>query len=204
MSEFALSAVERPETGTGASRRLRRTDMVPAIVYGGEQPPVQLALEGKTLRKALSNAAFHSQVINLSLGDTCWQTIVKDVQVHPARGDVLHMDFLRVDATHQITTTVPLRFHGEDSAPGVKAGGAVSHSLQSVEVRCLAKNLPEAIDVDMSAMAMDETLHLSHLKLPTGISLVQLEQGADHDLPVVSIHASRAKAESKDESASED
>ncbi|MCY4472442.1 MAG: 50S ribosomal protein L25/general stress protein Ctc [Kistimonas sp.] len=196
MSEFALTAVERTEAGTGASRRLRRTDKVPAIVYGGDTAPVQVVLEGKTLRKALNTPSFHNQIINLDVDGSSCRTIIKDIQVHPARGDVMHMDFLRVDATHLVTTTVPLRFHGEDSAPGIKAGGIASHTLQSVEVRCLAQNLPEHLDVDLSQMKMDETIHLSQLQLPTGISLSQLEQGTDHDLPVVSIHAPRGKAES--------
>lgn len=201
MSEFAIDAVARKDVGKGASRRLRHADLVPAIVYGGEAAPLQVTLQGKAVRKALEAEGFYSQVINLNVDGTVQQAILKDVQRHPARGDAMHLDFLRVDATHEVTTTVALHFINEDTSVGVKAGGAVAHNLQEVEVRCLPADLPEFIEVDMAAVEMGASLHLSDLTVPAGVVLTQLAHGEDHDLPVVSINAPRGAEEAEGEAA---
>lgn len=201
MSEFAIDAVARKDVGKGASRRLRHADLVPAIVYGGEVAPLQVTLQGKAVRKALEAEGFYSQVINLNVDGTVQQAILKDVQRHPARGDAMHLDFLRVDATHEVTTTVSLHFINEDTSVGVKAGGAIAHNLQEVEVRCLPSALPEFIEVDMAAVEMGASLHLSDLTVPAGVVLTQLAHGEDHDLPVVSINAPRGVEETEGEAA---
>ncbi|WP_281645699.1 50S ribosomal protein L25/general stress protein Ctc [Parendozoicomonas sp. Alg238-R29] len=195
MSEFTLNAVARKDVGKGASRRLRHADLIPAIIYGGEATPAQVTLEGKAVRKALESEAFYSSIVTLSVDGKSQQALLKDIQRHPARGDAMHMDFLRVDAAHEVTTSVPLHFVNEETSVGVKAGGAVSHNLQEVEVRCLPADLPEFIEVDMADVEMGASLHLSNLSVPTGVTLTQLAHGEAHDLPVVSINAPRGTDE---------
>ncbi len=195
MSEFTLNAVARQDVGKGASRRLRHADKVPAIIYGGSAEPVQVTLAGKAVRKALEAEAFYSSIVTLDVDGKAQQAILKDLQRHPARGDAMHMDFLRVEADHELTTHVSLHFINEDTCVGVKAGGAVAHNLQEVEVRCLPADLPEFIEVDMADVEMGAALHLSDVKVPAGVTLTQLAHGDDHNLPVASVNAPRAVEE---------
>ena len=204
MSEFALNAEARKDVGKGASRRLRHADLVPGIIYGGEAAPVQITLEGKAVRKALEAEAFYSQIINLTVDGKDQQAILKDVQRHPAKGHAMHMDFLRVDATHEVTTMVSLHFINEETSVGVKAGGAVAHNLNEVEIRCLPADLPEFIEVDMAAVEMGASLHLSDLTVPAGVVLVKLAHGEEHDLPVASIAAARGGEEEAEEAEGEE
>ena len=198
MSEaIKLSAVARKDVGKGASRRLRHADLVPAIIYGGEAEPVQVTLEGKAVRKALEAEAFYSQIVTLVVEGAEQQVILKDLQRHPAKEFAMHMDFLRVDATHAITTHVPLHFINEEACPGVKAGGAVSHTRVEVEVKCLAADLPEFIEVDMAAVELGGHVHLSDLTLPAGVELVAHDLSQD----VASVLAARG---AKEEEASEE
>ncbi len=204
MSEFTLNAVERKDVGKGASRRLRHADLVPGIIYGGETAPLQITVEGRSIRKSLEAEAFYSSIVTLVVDGKKEQAILKDVQRHPARGDAMHMDFLRVSANQEITTSVPLHFLNEETAVGVKAGGAIAHNLQEVEVRCLPADLPEFIEVDMAAVELGASLHLSNLAVPAGVTLTQLALGEEHDLPVVSINAPRGAAEETEEEAGEE
>ena len=199
MSEFTLNAVERKDVGKGASRRLRHADLVPGIVYGGETAPVQITVEGRLVRKSLEAEAFYSSIITLVVDGKNEAALLKDVQRHPATGAAMHMDFLRIDATQEITTNVPLHFINEETSVGVKAGGVVVHNLQDVEVRCLPANLPEFIEIDMKAVEMGASVHLSDIAVPAGVVLTQLALGEDHDLPVVSINATRASADASEE-----
>ena len=139
--------------------------------------------------------AFYSQVIQLTVGKNVQSVILKDVQRHPAREDAMHLDFQRVDASHVVTLTIPLHFVNEEKSAGIKAGGVAVHNLQEVEVQALPSSLPEFIAVDMSAVEVDQTVHLSDLQVPEGVTLVQLGRGADHDLPVVHINPARKEAQ---------
>ena len=195
-NEFELTAESRSDTGKGASRRLRRNaDLVPAIVYGGDKAPQNIALEARELKKALENEAFYSHVIKLSIDGKKEDVLLKALQRHPAKPVIMHADFLRVVAGHEVTVHVPLHFINEDSCVGVKkSGGVISHTMTEVEVNCLPKDLPEFIEVDMAGVDLNQIVHLSDLKLPKGVSIPFLAQGPDHDLPVANVHAARVAA----------
>ena len=194
--DFDLVAEIRDEQGKGASRRLRRNaDLVPAIVYGGDKAPQNIALEARELKKALENEAFYSHVIKLSIDGKKEDVLLKALQRHPAKPVIMHADFLRVVAGHEVTVHVPLHFINEDSCVGVKkSGGVISHTMTEVEVNCLPKDLPEFIEVDMAGVDLNQIVHLSDLKLPKGVSIPFLAQGPDHDLPVANVHAARVAA----------
>ena len=204
MVDFSLNANARNDLGKGASRRLRRNaDLVPAIVYGGDKAPQNIALEARELKKALENEAFYSHVIKLSIDGKKEDVLLKALQRHPAKPVIMHADFLRVVAGHEVTVHVPLHFINEDSCVGVKkSGGVISHTMTDVEVNCLPKDLPEFIEVDMAGVDLNQIVHLSDLKLPKGVSIPFLAQGPDHDLPVANVHAARVAA-ADDEPAAE-
>ncbi len=185
---FELSAESRADMGKGASRRLRHEGKVPAIIYGGDKDPQSITLEQRQLLKNLENEAFYSHILTVTVDGTAEKALLRDMQRHPSKPIVMHVDLLRVNMSDTIHVNVPLHFKGEEVAPGVKtAGGLVSHELNDVEVECLATDLPEFIEVDVSGLDVGETIHLSDLVLPKGVSLVQLQR--EHDLSVVSIHA---------------
>ena len=195
MVDFTLNAKARTDLGKGASRRLRRNaDLVPAIVYGGDKAPQNVALEARELKKALENEVFYSHVISLSIDGKKEDVLLKALQRHPAKPMIMHADFLRVVAGHEVTVHVPLHFVNEDSCAGVKKGGIISHTMTEVEVHCLPKDLPEFIEVDMAAVELDQIIHLTDLKLPKGVAITALAQGTDHDLPVANVHAARVAA----------
>lgn len=190
---FELAAVVRQDKGKGASRRLRRLDqLVPGIIYGGEKEPVLLSLKENEVRKALQNEAFYSHILTINVDGKKEKAILKDLQRHPAKPMIYHMDFLRVSGKEAITMHVPLHFTGEENAPGVKDGGIVSHLKTDLEIKCLPKDLPEFIEVDVSNLALDQSLHLTDIKLAKGLEHAHGPIDADHDLPVVSIHVPKA------------
>ena len=197
MVDFTLRAIARDDLGKGASRRLRRNaDMVPAIIYGGSKAPQSVSLEARELTKALENEAFFSHVIKVDVDGKNNNVLIKALQRHPAKGHVMHVDLLRVIAGHEVTVLVPLHFINEKSCAGVKQGGGIiSHTMTEVEVHCLPKDLPEFIEVDMAEVELNGIVHLTDLKLPKGVSLTALAQGADHDLPVANVHAPRVAVE---------
>ncbi|PCD01334.1 50S ribosomal protein L25/general stress protein Ctc [Halopseudomonas pelagia] len=205
MVDFTLKAIARDDLGKGASRRLRRNaDMVPAIVYGGEKAPQSVSLEARELKKALENEAFFSHVIKLNVDGKKQDVLIKALQRHPAKGHVMHADLLRVVAGHEVTVHVPLHFINEATCVGVKQGGGIiSHTMTDVEVTCLPKDLPEFIEVDMAKIELGGIVHLTDLKLPKGVSIVALVQGADHDLPVANVHAPRVVSDEEDTAESE-
>ncbi len=175
---FELDAELRQKCGKGDSRRLRRLHgRIPAIIYGGDKPPVAVTLEHKKVQKALENKAFYSHILTLRLEKSHEQVVLKDLQRHHFKKAIHHMDFQRVSTTQEMHLRVPLQFVGEATCPAVKAGGMVHHHFMDVEVRCLASLLPEFIEVDLSGMAMDQILHLSDLKMPKGVHLVDLSHG---------------------------
>jgi len=188
---FKLDAKTRGDMGRGASRRLRRDGLVPAVIYGAEKPAVSITVDHNVLANALANEAFYTSIVDMKVDGVDQPVIIKDLQRHPYKPKILHADFVRVSEKTELRVHVPLHFVGESSA--VKAGGVVNHMVNEVEVSCLPKDIPAFIEVDMSSMQMDETLHLSHIKLPAGLKLVALEHG--NDMSVVSIHVPRAAKE---------
>ena len=191
--DFDLIAEIREDQGKGASRRLRHQGKVPAIIYGAGRAPRALLFDHNKVLKQLENESFYSSVLNIKVGAKSQAAILKDLQRHPAKPRIMHMDFQRVVEDQEIRMNVPLHFIGEDVAPGVKTGGGnVSHLMTEVEVVCLPRYLPEYIDIDVSAMELDEMLSMSDLKLPEGVEIPALAQGPDADRPVVSIHVIKA------------
>ncbi|PDH31911.1 MAG: 50S ribosomal protein L25/general stress protein Ctc [SAR92 bacterium MED-G29] len=193
-TDFILQAKGREDTGKGASRRLRRlAGEVPAIVYGGKKNPAKIALTHKDVVKALENEAFFSSIISLDIEGASEDVIIKDIQRHPAKKIVLHMDFFRVSKTTVLQTKVPLHFINEDTCPGVKLGGGiVAHTMTDIEIQCLPKNLPEFIEVDMAEVDLGDIVHISDIVLPEGVESVALNLGADHDLSVATINKPKA------------
>jgi len=170
---FELIAQARTLQGTGASRRLRRAAKVPGIVYGGDVAAQAIEVEHNDLLLKLKKEAFHSSIISVVVDGKKEQVLLRDYQMHAYRPLVLHVDFQRVDATHELHVKVPLHFVNEEIAPGVKLnGGLVNHVMTEVDVQCLAKDLPGFIEVDLSALKIGEAIHLSQLKLPKGVKLV--------------------------------
>jgi large subunit ribosomal protein L25 len=190
--EFDLVADIREDQGKGASRRLRHQGKVPAIIYGAGRPPRALVFDHNRVVQKLDNESFYSSILNIKVGEKSQAAILKDVQRHPARPQVMHMDFQRVVEDQEIKMLVPLHFTGEDVAPGVtEGGGKVAHIMNEVEIVCLPKHLPEFIDLDISALELDAMLNMSDIKLPEGVSIPALAQGPEADRPVVSIHVIR-------------
>lgn len=198
MSEqIKINAELRLDVGKGASRRLRRSGAsVPGIIYGGGKGAVAITLNANQLGKALQNDAFYSQVLDVVIGTDIEQAVVRDLQRHPANERVQHIDFLRVQADQILEVHVPLHFTNEDRCIGVRqGGGSIEHNIIEVEVACLPANLPEFIEVDLAELNVGETIHLSDLVLPEGVSVVALAHGADRDQSVVTVRAPRASAE---------
>lgn len=189
---FDVIAESRSEKGKGASRRLRRAGRVPAIVYGSKEPPEMVTLNQIQLGLQLDNPAFYSHVLNLSVGGRTEQVVLKDVQRHPSKPTIQHVDFLRVSAGDKLRMTVSVRFLNEESAKGVKMGGQVMEYLTELEITCLPSNLPETIDIDLAALDIGDTVHLSEILLPPGVALAH---EPDPDLPVVGIEEVRFHSE---------
>ncbi|MEE3168806.1 MAG: 50S ribosomal protein L25/general stress protein Ctc [Pseudomonadota bacterium] len=200
--DFVIEAFPRDDQGRGASRRLRREERkIPAIIYGGGKDATPVAIWHNELKKALENEAFFSHILTIELGGKKESVILKDLQRHPYKPILTHADFLRVDKDHEIHVNVPVHFLNEEAAPAVKLqGGVVSHQMTEVEIICLPQDLPEFIEVDLMGVEMDQVVHLSDLKLPKGVRIAALQQGEDHDLPVLSIHKPKgAKADEAEE-----
>lgn len=189
---FTVGADFRETQGKGASRRLRHEGKVPAILYGGNREPRSLILDQQNLMTMIDDERFYSSIISLKVGEQTQPAIVKDVQMHPARNMVVHVDLQRVDENEKIRIHLPIHFRNESTAPGVKTqGGVVSHRISDVEVTCLPKDLPEYLEVDLGNMNLNDTVFLADIKLPEGVSIPQLNQGRNP--AVVSIHSPRAE-----------
>ena len=199
---FELSAESRNDMGKGASRRLRRTGKVPAVIYGGDAEPQSLSLVHNELMHRLQDEAFYSHILTVTIDGKPVQAVLRDLQRHPARPVILHADLQRVSANEKMHLRVPLRFIGADVSPGVKtAGGLFIHELNEVDVECLPANLPEFIAVDVTAMNVGDHLHLSDLIMPAGVDLVELHRGEGHDLAVAHIEPPRTGGEEVAEAA---
>ncbi len=188
---FVLNAESRADEGKGASRRLRHTGRVPAVLYGGNDAALSLSVNANELKNHLKTEAFYSHILTLDVGGTKQQVVLKDLQRHPARDhEILHLDLYRILADKLLKRAVPLHFNGGEACPGVKLGGGkIEHLLNEAMVECLPKNLPEFIAVDISKMELNDTIHLSHLSVPEGVKLVALARG--HDEGVVACHLPR-------------
>lgn len=188
--QFNLAAEPRRDAGKGASRRLRRDGKVPGIVYGGGMNPEGVALDSNALLRNMAEESFFSSILNVTLGGQTLQAIVRDYQVHPSKRVVLHIDLQRIVATEKIRINVPFHFINAATCKAVKDGGAsVSHLMTEVEISCLPKDLPEYIELDLSAMNLNDSLYLNDITVPTGVTISALAHGANP--PVVSIHAPR-------------
>jgi large subunit ribosomal protein L25 len=187
--EFDLIADIREDQGKGASRRLRREGLVPAIIYGAGRPPRSLSFDHNRVLQQLDNEKFFSSILRIKVGEKSQAAILKDVQRHPSKPQVMHMDFQRIVEDEEIRMLVPIHFLGEKVAPGVKEeGGKVSHLMTEVEIVCLPRHLPEYLELDVSELGLDEMLKLSDIPLPEGVSIPALAQGEEADRSVVGIH----------------
>ena len=203
MANFIVEAEVRTGSGTAASRRARRAGQVPVVVYGGGEDEQYLLVDHNKITHQLEVEAFHSALVQIQIEGDLQRAILRDVQMHPYKAQVLHLDFQRVSRKDKITMTIPFHFIGEDVAPGVKVdSGIMSHSMTSVDVTCLGSDLPEYIEVDVSALEMGGSVSLGEVKLPEGVELASSIQESDLELSVASVLAPK-KATVEDDSAEE-
>ena len=202
--EITIKASKREGQGTGASRRLRRAGSVPGVVYGADKDAVSIQLDHKDLFLQFRHEAFHASILSLDLEGKKEQVLLRDYQMHPVRNQIQHIDFQRVSATEKIHVKVPLHFINADAGPGVKLGGGiVTHILTEADISCLAKDLPEFIEVDLGAMEVGQTVHLSEVKLPKGVEFVQLAHGNDAAVASVTKPRGAVGAEAEAEESAE-
>ncbi len=193
---FEIDAVSRADQGKGASRRLRREGLVPGIIYGGGKDPEMFATKHSELIQHLDYEAFFSHILTVKIDGKSQQVVLKDLQRHPAKPFVTHVDLQRVRMDQEIRMTVPLHFEGEETCPGVKGGGTVLHRITDLEIECLPKNLPEYIAVDVSSLDIGDAVHLSEMVMPEGVVLVGADQiDEENDPVVVNIEIMRAEEE---------
>lgn len=201
-SNYVLNAQSRDVFGTGASRRQRRDSHIPAVVYGAGKDNETVTLDHDQVMHSLEKEAFHSAIIDLQTDAGSQQVILREVQMHPHRPLVLHMDFQRIKATETLHMKIPLHFDGADEAPGVKVdGGILAHAITELDITCLPKDLPEYIAVDVSELGMNESIHLSDITLPEGVELTVTAYHEGEDPAVATIAAPKVVEE---ESASEE
>ncbi len=196
MSDTHVINVQRREDeGKGASRRLRTSGNVPAIVYGGELKPVSIQLNHNEVWLASQNDWFYSSILDLSLNGDVQKVLLRDLQRHPFKQQIMHIDFQRVNENETLRTAVPLHFLNEDKSPaGKSAEAVVTHELNEVVVECLPKDLPEFIEVDLGNLAVGDVIHLSEIKLPAGVTVPELKLGKEHDVAVVIAKMGREEA----------
>jgi large subunit ribosomal protein L25 len=200
--QFELNAQLRTLQGTSASRRLRRASKVPGIVYGGEAAPLVIEVDHNDILLKLKKEAFHSSIINILVDGKKEQVLLRDYQTHAYKLQVLHVDFQRVDATHELHIMVPLHYTNEEAGPGVKLnGGLVNHVQTEIEIHCLAADLPEFLEVDLGAMKIGDNIHASQVKLPKGVKLVQ--HGSDDPILVSIVSKGGSSAPAEGEAAAE-
>jgi large subunit ribosomal protein L25 len=186
---FTLNATLRADIGKGASRRLRREETIPAILYGKHITPISLNFQHRDLLRLLNNKHLLNQVLNLDVEGTQHSVIIKNIQKHVYKNKVLHVDMQAVSAEDRIQATIPLEFINADKSVGVKKGGSLSITLKQVNVRCNAVSIPEKILVDLTDLDVDQIIHLSSLNWPVGVESSDLLLGKQHDLSVAAIHS---------------
>ena len=193
-----IKVVQRELQGKGASRRLRGAGQIPAIIYGGDVEPSVIQLNHNEIWLAQQNEWFYSSILDLNLDGKVTKVLLRDMQRHPFKQLILHLDFLRVNENEALTANVPLHFINEDTSPAGKAADVVvTHELKEVTVSCLPKDLPESIDVDLADLKAGDVIYLSDIKLPKGVEIPALAQGKDHDDAIVT--AKLGKEEAADE-----
>ncbi len=187
---FDLIADFREDQGKGASRRLRREGKVPAIIYGAGRPPRSVTFDHNKVMQQLENESFYSSILSVKVGEKSQAAILKDVQRHPFKRLIMHIDLQRIVEDQAIKMNVPIHYVGEDEAPGVKeGGGTVTKMVNDIEVTCLPKDLPEYLDLDISHLELDEMMYLTDIKVPEGVEIVGLAQAEEEQAqPIVSIH----------------
>ncbi|RFF30107.1 50S ribosomal protein L25/general stress protein Ctc [Wenzhouxiangella sediminis] len=185
--QYKIPAEMRTDVGKGASRRLRRAGRIPAVVYGGDREPASITIDHDFLLHEADEEAFHSSILELSVGKKKQKVVLRDLQRHPFKPLLTHADFLRVSEDHEIRMHIPLHFTNEEVSPAGKKGGVViSHQYMDVEVEALPQNLPEYLEVDLSKLEPGESVMLSDIKLPEGVILPVLEyEGEEHDYAIV-------------------
>jgi large subunit ribosomal protein L25 len=197
-----IKVESRKDEGKGASRRLRRAGKIPAIVYGGDNNPVSIQLDHEPVWLASQNDWFYSSILDLSLGGDIQKVLLRDIQRHPYKQLIMHLDFQRVNEKEVLRTSVPLHFTNEDTSPaGKSADVVVTHELKEVAVECLPSALPEMIEVDLSELKLGDIIYLSDIKLPEGVEIPQLKLGKDHDDAVVIAKLGREEPVAEDEDA---
>ena len=191
--KIALNAEPRSDLGKGASRRLRKTGLVPAIIYGGDSEPTSITLKHNEFLHQLENETIYTQVLSMSVGSAKKEDVIlRDLQRHPYKAIIMHADFQRIDKNTAIHVTVPLHYINEEICYGVKTeGGQLNHVVSEVEVSSLPKDLPEYLEVDVTELKLGESLHLSDIKLPKGVEIIALTHGEDHDIGIAAVHKSR-------------
>jgi large subunit ribosomal protein L25 len=187
MNEFEVVAELRKETGTSPSRRYRKQGKIPAVLYGADKEATPLLLDANEIGKQFAQEAFFSHILNVKVDGEETQAVLRSLQRDPASSKITHVDFFRVSATEEIQMNVPLHFINEDKSPGKKAGGIINHLMVDVEISCLPKDLPEFIDVDIINLGIGDSLHLSEVRLPPGVTLATEIEDAAHDHVVVNI-----------------
>lgn len=194
-----IRATLRNAKGTGASRRLRRAGKVPGIIYGAHKDPVNVEFDHKELFLEFRHEAFHASILTLNVEGNKESVLLRDYQMHPVRNTLQHIDFQRVSATEKIHVKVPLHFVNADTCPGVKLNGGIpAHILTEADISCLPKDLPEFIEVDMGNLNIGQSIHLSEIKLPSGVEFVQLSHG--NDAAVASVAKTRGSSSADEES----
>ncbi|GAA4870859.1 50S ribosomal protein L25/general stress protein Ctc [Luteimonas vadosa] len=195
-TEHKITATSRTDEGKGASRRLRHAGQVPAIIYGGGAEPQSIQLEHEKTWLASQNEWFYSSILSLDVDGKAEQVLLRDMQRHPYRQQIMHLDFQRVRAGEKIRVSVPLHFLNEDASPAGKAADVVvSHEHNEVEVSCLPKDLPEYLEVDLGELSLGDTVHLSEIKLPAGVEIPELKLGKEHDVAIVVARHGRVEEE---------
>ena len=198
-TQHIIKASLRTDEGKGASRRLRRAGQVPAIIYGGHQEPVSIQFEHHTVYNASNNEWFYSAIIDLDMGESSEKVILRDMQRHPFKQQIMHLDFQRISADEAIRVSVPLHFLNQEKSPAGKSSDVViTHELNEIDISCLPKDLPEFIELDLSQLKQGDTVHLSEIKLPEGVSIPELKLGREHDVAVVIARHGRVEAEPSD------
>ena len=196
-------AESRELNGSSASKKLRRSGKVPGIVYGSDEKPILIQLDHNQISLALDVESFHSSILELKIGNSNQKVLLRDYQMHPFKRQVNHIDFQRVDEKKRIHTNVPLHFIGEEDSPAVKmAGGLISHILNDVEISCLPKDLPSFIEIDLSALEIGNSLHISQLNFPEGVDPVL--HGQDDPVVVTAIKPKGGATEDEQESGAEE
>ena len=196
-TEHKLSATSRKDEGKGASRRLRRAGQVPAIVYGAHKDPQSIQLEHNSVFLASAHEWFFSAIIDLSVDGAVQKVLLRDLQRHPFKPQILHLDFQRISENEALHTRVPLHFLNQEKSPaGKTASVVITHEMNEVEISCLPKDLPEFIEVDLSGLKEGDTVHLSEIALPAGVTLPELKLGKEHDHAVVIARQQRGGGDS--------